>query len=65
MINNVTLTETYAFNLIEYGAKLDTAGRISYFILTTIKSGKHKGMPQWKRVIERLVPAEVKQQLSK
>ena len=29
MINNVTLTETYAFNLIEYGAKLDTAGRNS------------------------------------
>lgn len=65
MINSVTLTNTYAFNSIEYGAKLDTVGRISYFMLTTIKSGKHKGLPQWKRVIERLVPAEVKQQLSK
>ena len=65
MINNVTLSNTYAFNNIEYGAKLDTVGRISYFMLTTIKSGKHKGLPQWKRVIERLVPAEVKQQLNK
>ena len=65
MLNSVTLTNTYAFNNIEYGAKLDAVGRISYFMLTTIKSGKYKGLPQWKRVIERLVPIEVKQQLNK
>lgn len=65
MLNNVILTNTYEFNRIEYGAKVDTKGRMSYFMLTTVKSGKHRGLPQWKRVIERLVPVEVKQQLSK
>ena len=65
MLNNVSLTNTTALNGVEYGCKADQLGRISYFILTTVKSGKHAGVCQWKRIIQRNVPTIVIQQLTK
>ena len=65
MLNTVSLVNTTSLNRVEYGCKVDTLGRISYFILTTIKSGKHAGVCQWKRIIQSNVPTIVIQQLQK
>ena len=65
MLNTVSLINTTSLNGVEYGYKADSLGRISYFILTTIKSGKHAGVCQWKRIIQRNIPTIVIQQLTK
>ncbi len=65
MLNTVSLVNTTSLNGVEYGCKADHLGRVSYFILTTLKSGKYKGIPQWKRIIQRNVPTIVIQQLTK
>lgn len=65
MLNTVSLVNTTSLNGVEYGSKKDSLGRVSYFILTTIKSGKHKGVVQWKNIIKRNVPEIVIQQLNR
>ena len=65
MLNTVSLVNTTSINGVEYGCKADRLGRMSYFILTTIKSGKHAGVCQWKRIIHRNMPTIVIQQLTK
>ena len=47
-----------------YGIKQDSLGRVSYFILKQVSIGAHKGELVWSRVIERLVPNEVKEFLN-
>lgn len=47
-----------------YGASRDSRGRVTFTVLKVCTVGKDKGKPVWTRVISRLVPDEVKRQLS-
>ena len=60
MLNTVIPTKVVE----NYGIKFDSRGRKSFFILSAItRAGKHYGKPQWSRVIERIVPVAIVEQL--
>lgn len=58
--NNVIADKVYGC----YAIKHDALGRVSYYKKAICTIGCHKGTRVWQRVIERLVPNYIKEELS-